>query len=216
MRMMLGTALLAVLLAGCGENKVENAEPVTSTMTPEAHSEQSHDALKANAKKESLRGYSKGVQDFYGVDAITQPVGDEHIDIEIEYHQPPRPGETDLGKPIALTGTNIGVRLVATVKQVHTVGEYTAVDLGLENTGIAVHDDALRNATLTYDDGQTEPVKATKVSCSKGFEDVVRIDVSFKAAGCLVFPKSGDAKPERFQLSLENVPVEAGGIWDLK
>ena len=34
--------------------------------------------------------------------------------------------------------------------------------------------------------------------------------------GCLLFPRSGDKLPERFQLALEVVPTDAGGIWNLR
>ena len=42
----------------------------------------------------------------------------------------------------------------------------------------------------------------------------MRIDVGARCEGCVLFPKS-DEKPTRFQLALEQVPAEAGGIWNL-
>lgn len=219
MRKLLSTIWLVALLAGCGEPAAEPKPApavAASQVTPEPHSDASHEQLTANAEKESLRGYSKGVRDYYGEEAVTKPVGDEHIDIEIEYHQPPRPGETEVGKPITLTGTNIGVRAKVTVGKVRTAGSYTVVDLELENTGIAVHDDALRNAAITYDDGKTVLVNATELSCSNGFDGVVRIDALRRKKGCLAFARSGNAEPKQLQLSLENVPVTAGGIWDVR
>jgi hypothetical protein len=217
MRKLLGTMLLASALAGCGEKS--SGEPAKSTATPPApHSEEDHALARARAKKESLRDYSQGVQDYYGEEAITEPVGDEHIDIEIEYHQPPRPspGVTQVGEPLTLTGTNIGVRFVVTPRKVHSVGKHTAVDLHLENTGITVYEDGFRNAAVTYDNGKTVEVVAKRAKCSNGFDALVRIDVLRKRRGCLLFPKSGDAKPKTFHFALENVPYTAGGIWNLR
>ena len=65
-------------------------------------------------------------------------------DVEAEYHQPPKPAEAGLGETITLTGTNIGVRLRVTVTGVKRVSSYLAVELALENTGIANHEGVLR------------------------------------------------------------------------
>ena len=40
------------------------------------------------------------------------------------------------------------------------------------------------------------------------------MDVGSTLEGCVLFPK-GDEEPTRFQLALEQVPAEAGGIWNL-
>jgi hypothetical protein len=211
MKTLLATALLALLIAGCGSKQAEKAPPAA---TPAQElDEHGHDL--SLAEKEALDGYSQGVREYYGDQVAVGTTGDQETDIEIEYHQPPRPAEAAVGDTITLTGTNIGVRLEVTVRKVSDVGDKTAVDLRLLNTGIAIHDDAFRSAALTYANGKTVEVAAEQAKCSNGFDGVVRIEVSFKARGCLVFPKSGDAKPERFQLALENVPVDAGGIWNL-
>ena len=34
-------------------------------------------------------------------------------------------------------------------------------------------------------------------------------------SGCLLFPAKGSEMPSRFQLALETVPVDVGGIWNL-
>jgi hypothetical protein len=213
MRKLLVIAVLALLIVGCGSKQAEKTPAPAATKAAQELDEHGHDL--ALAEKESLDGYSQGVRDYYGDDVAVGKTGDQEMDVEIEYHQPPRPAEAAVGDTITLTGTNIGVRLEVKVTKVSDVGDKTAVHLDLNNNGIAVHDDAFRAAAVTYDDGKTVKVRATKEKCSKGFEGVVRIEVSFQASGCLVFPKSGDAKPERFQLALENVPVDAGGIWNL-
>ena len=50
--------------------------------------------------------------------------------------------------------------------------------------------------------------------CAKWLEELY-IDVGDSASGCLLFPASGSDLPERVQLSLETVPGDAGGIWNL-
>jgi hypothetical protein len=183
----LGSVLPASLIAGCGTTAAEVAPqehtPAPARSTPAPHSDDYHH--------------------YYGAEAITAPVGDQHIDVEIEYHQPPRPAKTEAGKSIVLTATNIGVRLKVKLEKIGVVGRYTAVHLSLENTGMTVHDDAFRIATLSYDNGRTVAVKATKLACSKGFDDVVRLDVARHRTGCLAFPdprtpsRSGSSSPWR-------------------
>ena len=95
MRKLLGTIVLAALLAGCGGRRSRRPPPSRRTAT---------------AAATGLEGYSEGVKDYYG-DGSTEPAGDEPADVEGEYHQPPKPAEAGLGEPITLTGTNIGVRL---------------------------------------------------------------------------------------------------------
>jgi hypothetical protein len=212
MKKLLVTALFALVFAGCGDKQATTPAPAAATSAPELD-EHGHDL--GLAQKEPLDRYSQGVRDYYGDEVAVGKTGNQELDIEIEYHQPPRPAEAAVGDTITLTGTNIGIRVAVTVRKVETLAGRTAVHLRLDNTGIAVHDDALRQAAVTYADGRTVAVKAEQAKCSNGFDDVVRIDVSFSARGCLVFAASGDAKPERFQLALENVPVAAGGIWNL-
>jgi hypothetical protein len=45
--------------------------------------------------------------------------------------------------------------------------------------------------------------------------ETLRLDVARKTSGCLLFEARGSERPERFQLALEIVPTEAGGIWNL-
>jgi hypothetical protein len=202
-----GAALALLLLAGCGGDKQADATP---TPTPTAT------AAQTRPEDPDLAGYSEGVKDYY-VEIHNEPTGDEHVDVEAEYHQPPKPAEAGLGDAITLTGTNIGIRQKVTVTKVDRTGDHTAVHLELENTGITVYEAPLRNASVTYPGGKTvEVAEGASADCSNGFEgDPVRNDVGRVKKGCLLFPAEGDAKPERFQLALEIVPTAAGGIWNL-
>lgn len=206
MRNLLGVLALALLLAGCGSDDKTDAptpSPVATAET-EAEAHGGHD----------LDGYSEGVKDFYGEPHTHEGEGG---DVEAEYHQPPMPPETALGGPITLTGSNIGVRMVLTPTKLDREGDFTVVELTAENTGIANFEGAFRNAELTYDDGETKPLaEGEQAECSNGWDaDYLRIDTSAKVEGCLLFPRSGSARPERLRLALEDVPTEAGGIWNL-
>ncbi len=197
--------LLAAVLAGCGDSK-PTTEAATPTPAPPAPS----------ATADPLEGYSQGVKDFYaGV-----PVGEFPDNTEEAFHQPPKPPEAGMDETITLTGTNLGIRMKVTVTGTETVRvgseRYEAVSLRLENTGVAIHDDEFREATVTYADGDPQAlVKGVKADCSNGFDKVVRIDVGEKVSGCLLFPASGLGAPSTFQMALELIPVTAGGIWKL-
>jgi hypothetical protein len=202
-------ALLAVLLAGCGDDKKAADTTPTATTTATAT------AAPARQEDPDLAGYSQGVKDYY-VEIHNEPTGDAETDIEIEYHQPPRPAEAGLGEPITLTGTNIGIRLRVTPTKVETVGDQVAVRLKLENTGITVYDAPLRQAALTFDGGGEPVPVAAGSSAACANDETLRLDVGRKTSACLLFPApSGAETPARFQLALENVPTEAGGIWNL-
>jgi hypothetical protein len=71
---------------------------------------------------------------------------------------------------------------------------------------------------VTYGDGQPQKaVAGASAPCLEGFDQTtVFIPVGVKARGCLLFPASGSRTPDRFQLALEFVPTEAGGIWNLR
>jgi hypothetical protein len=196
-KLLLVLALLA--LAGCGE---EAAPTATATAT---------------ATAAAADGYSQGVKDFYGGDVSHAEEGSAE-DVETEYHQPPMPAEAKVGETITLTGINIGVRLRATVTAVKRVDDYQAVELELESTGIANHEAGLTSAAVTYGDGEPQHVvEGASAACSRGFDQpTVFIAVGATARGCLLFPASGSESPDRFQLALEAVPTEAGGIWNLR
>lgn len=190
--------LLAVLaLAGCGGQASPKATP-----TPGADG-----------------GYSQGVKDYYGGEADTHPEAEAGSieDVEAEYHQPPHPAEAGMGETITLTGTNIGVRLRVTVTGVERVDDHQAVELELESTGITNYEGEFTHAAVTYGDGTTQPVaKGASAPCSNTLDlPTVSIAVGAKTTGCLLFPTSGSESPTRFQLALETVPIEAGGIWNL-
>src|SRR5689334_2524565 len=182
MRTLLAVLALA-LLAGCGSDKKPETKP-TATATP-------------RAEDPDLAGYSQGVKDYY-VEVHDEPTGDEHADVEAEYHQPPKPAEAGLGEAITLTGVNIGIRQKVTVTKVDRVGEHTAVHLKLENTGITVYEAPLRNAAVSYADGDPVGIdEGARAACSKGLDrDVWRNDVGRTKTGCLLFPAHGDLPPE--------------------
>ncbi len=209
MRKLLGTLLLGALLAGCGDGKQADTPTPTATATATA-------AATVRPEDPDLAGYSQGVKDFY-VEIHNDPTGDPQTDIETEYFQPPRPAEAGLGGTITLTGINIGIRMEATVTKVAKTGSHMAVHVTLKSTGIAVYEAPLQHASVTYPGGQPLPVaEGARASCSNGFEkDPLRIDVGRTRKGCLLFPLDGDKQPERFQMALEIVPTEAGGIWNL-
>ena len=206
MRKLLGTFMLAAVLAGCGDSSEPKSQTAASpTATAEPPSENEH----------GLEGYSPGVIEYYG-----QP--HEHADddagsVEAEYHQPPKPAEAKLGETITLTGTEIGVRFDVTVTDVKPVeDDLMAVYVKLESTGITIYDRPMEQASITYPGEEPTPLDTeASAKCSNGLDDIVRIDVLRSRKGCLLFPRSGDKMPERFQLALEVVPTIAGGIWNL-
>ena len=122
-----------------------------------------------------------------------------------------------MGETITLTGTNIGIRQKVTVTSVEKTGDYLAVNLELENTGIANYEGPLRNATVRFGDAQPVGVaEGASAACSGGFEqETVFIPVGEKASGCLLFPAGAEPARE-LQLALEIVPTDAGGIWTLE
>ena len=94
-----------------------------------------------------------------------------------------------------------------------------AVDLTIESTGITVYDGPMRaradhlpgeKAARALDKGAERRV------LERASTTIVRIDVARNAQRLPALPaRPGDAMPERFQLALETVPVDAGGIWNL-
>src|SRR3954447_8223920 len=197
--------LLVVAIAGCGssDSKPPAATP-TAARTPKP------------VATADLSGYPEGVRKYYqGIPA--EPPADPELATEAEYNRPPDPAETKIPGTITLTGVNTGVRLKVKVTGVDRVGSHIAVNLHIVNDGIAVYEGALANAAVTYADGKALPTaKHARAKCTHRTEPVMRLDVSRQADGCLLFPAKGDEKPERFQLALETVPTEAGGIWNLR
>jgi hypothetical protein len=191
--------VLAAAVAGCGDSK----KPAAATPT-------------ATATATDLAGYSQGVRDYYA-GANLAAADDPNADAEEQYFQPPRPAESALGGTITLTGTNIGVRMRVTLTKLDAVSaggkRYTAAHLRLVNDGITVYEGELKSAAL-LDGGEPVGVAdGARAACSNGFDATLRIDVSRRRSGCLLFPAGG--RPERLQLALETIPVEAGGIWNL-
>jgi hypothetical protein len=196
MRKLMFMLLVALAFAACGGSQSPKATP-----TPAEDG-----------------GYSQGVKDYYGDDdAHPEAEAGSIEDVETEYHRPPQPAEAGLGESITLTGTNIGVRLRVTVTGVERVDDHQAVQLELESTGITNYEGEFTHAAVTYGGGTTQPVaEGANATCSNTLDlPTVFIAVGAKTTGCLLFPLSGDKQPERFQMALEAVPTEAGGIWNL-
>jgi hypothetical protein len=141
------------------------------------------------------------------------PEGD--VDVEEEYHQPPKPASGRIGDTITMTGSNIGVRLRVTVTGVQEAGRHLAVKLGLKNTGIAVFESEMRNAVVRYTDGKRARA-ARGAGCSWGPDRMVRLDTERRAQGCLLFARPTGAQPKTLQMSLEAIPVSEGGVWRLR
>jgi len=201
MRLMLISAVLAALLAGCGGG---NDDPAPAAATPEATVAETE----PETHELDLDDYSEGVKRYYG-GAHTH----ENGDVEAEYHKPPDPPEAGVGETITLTGTNIGVRMEVTLEDVKRARGRTQVHLGMLNTGITVYEAPLQNAELTFADGSTATAVPDE-GCSRGFDPTyLRIDVSHQENVCLLF--EGTGKPKQLVLALESVPTEAGGIWKL-
>ena len=211
-------AVLAALVGGCGSD-----EPTASaTPTPTATETPAPEAPPARQGFE--KGHNAAVRAYYGGDEGPEPIDG---DVEAEYHQPPRPATGGIGDTITLTGTNIGVRLRATVtglvdparttESPRAGMRYVGVRLHLRSTGIAIHDAPLQSALLSYGQGRSaKPVLGVKASCSNGFEGTVRIEDRPPARGCMLFELPEGARPRQFQLALETVPADAGGRWRLR
>lgn len=212
--------VLGVLVGACGS---DDPPPRAASSTPEPVADAHGDEGEAIRGEPFEEGHTRAVRKYYG--GGEAPVAPE-ADIEAEYHQPPRPATGSIGDTITLTGTNIGVRLRATVTGLVEPVEasrppdagkrYVGVGLRLRSTGIAIHDSPLENALLRYRGGAATPELGVKAECSRGFHDVLRIDDLGPARGCLLFAVPEHANPREFVLALETVPTEAGGRWSLR
>jgi hypothetical protein len=201
--------LLALSAAACG---ADEPAPTAATPTPPP----AEPAQEPHVDFEP--GHSKAVRDYYG-EVHNHPAPDSEdgitLDSEEEYRQPPHPAAGGIGDTITLTGSNLGVRMEATVTGVATSGRFTTVGLRLANTGIAIFDSQIKSAVLVDADGRRARVKAgVTAPCSKGFQDPLWIDVGAERSGCLVFART--ARPAELRFALEQVPVEAGGKWTLR
>ena len=110
------------------------------------------------------------------------------------------------------------MRLRVTVTGVERVDDHQAVQLELESTGIANYDGEFTQAAVTYGDGTHAAGRRGRertVLEHLGPADACPSRSGAKTTGCLLFPTSGSESPTRFQLALETVPTEAGGIWNL-
>lgn len=203
MRKLLAALALATLFAGCGgsdNDPPSQAAAATATATPAETEADPHD----------MSGYSEGVQKHYGAPHSHEEGGD----VEAEYHQPPLPPGTDLGGEITLTGTEIGVRMITKVTKVEPEGDFLAVHVDAVSTGIAMFPGPFQGE-LTFPDGKVVPNDpAAEADCAKSLQDLW-VGEGEHAKGCLLFPVDGDEDPEQVQVSLQSIPADAGGIWNL-
>jgi hypothetical protein len=174
-------------------------------------------------------GHSRAVREYYG-DARHPPEGAAEFggETEEEYRRPPRPASGGIGDAITLTGTNLGVRMRVTVTGVadpvrsrtRPAGagrRYVGVKLRMRNTGVAIFESELREATLGERAGpRSRAVVGVRSSCSRGFEGPLRIDVGGSARGCVLFALPAGRRAEVLHLALEQVPAAAGGRWSLR
>ena len=199
--------LLAALLAGCGGDKRTDADA-------DRHRRRSRH--RPRHEDPTSTGYSQGVRDYYGA-GRTEPDGRVRDATSrpstTSRRGPPRPSSAST---ITLTGSNIGVRLAVTVTKVETVGDkHRGRARAREHRHHRPTTATFARPTLTYADGEPLPVaRGVKATCSNGFDDDRAPRRRRKTTGCLLFP-GRDAEPERFQLALETVPADAGGIWNL-
>jgi hypothetical protein len=200
MRKVLGVLALAALLAGCGSDNKTGGPAPTATA-----------AAEQEAGGHDLAGYTEGVKRHYGA---PHTHAGANGDVEAEYHQPPKPPGTMVGGEIELTGTEIGVRMVTTVTKVEPEGEFLAVHLDAVSTGIAMFPGPFQGE-LTFPGGKVVPNDpAAEAECTEPLQSLW-VGEGEHAKGCLLFPREGDEQPEQVQVSLQAVPVEAGGIWKL-
>jgi len=205
---LLAALLLALGLAACGgdDDQGTTAQQPAPAASPTGSDDQSADGLPA-----AVRAY---------YDDAPEPAHDDELaSVEAEYHKPPEPARAGAGEVITLTGTNIGVRLrvklLGPLEPVAVGGrDYLAANLQLRNTGITIFEAPLDRARLIDGSGNAaEPVLGVEAPCSRGFQGLMRLDVSRQARGCVLFPATTD--PRELQLALEQVPAEAGGRWAL-
>jgi hypothetical protein len=212
---LLGVIAALAALVGCGSSDPAPSAATAPTPTPEATPEAEEHMFEP--------GHSRAVREYYG---HAGGGGEAHGSIEAEYHRPPKPATGGVGDAITLTGTNIGVRVrvrlqgladdVAAARQPRPGKRYVGVRLQLRSTGIAILEDELDNAVLTYGGGRrARAVTGVKAACSNAFHKLLRMDVGNSASGCVLFELPASARPRQFQLALEQVPAAAGGRWIL-
>ena len=93
--------------------------------------------------------------------------------------------------------------------------DHAAIRRDLDELGLSVQLHAIRKPAIDAFIERLRAHAATEDAMLYRLADE-RMDVDRRRTGCLLFPASDDALPERFQLALESVPVEAGGIWNLR
>ena len=207
---------LVALLAGCGGDKQDPAPTPVATATATATGDGGRRTIRSRATRRACASYYAGADPS----AVDDPNADAEVALlpaaasrrgQARRHDHPDRREHRRASP---RSTVTGVETVEVDGK-----EYTAVELELDNDvgGITVLDSELKSATLTYPDGKVQPVAKRGVKAP--LLELVRRDRAHRRrrqarrAACSSPP--ADGPPERFQLALETVPADAGGIWNL-
>lgn len=195
-------ALLAA--AGCGG---DDPAPTAATATPTAT-----DAHEAEEQHRFQPGHSKAVREYYGDVHDEEETASEFEGFgepESAFHQPPDPPSGELGDPITLTGTNLGIRMRVTPTRLEHEGDRLTIHLRLANTGVTIYESHIRNTRITTANGR----RFRGRWCGEEFP---RIEPEAAGRGCLRFRLPADAEPRTLHLALEQVPAAVGGRWSLR
>lgn len=186
MAKLIATAVLAVLIAGCGSNKQteQTAAPAPEpTATPtfwegdegveEEYDQPPKPASGGIGDTITLTGSNVGVRMRVTVTGLVDHTG-------------PR-------------GRYLGVKL-----RMHSTG-IAVYESELRSAAVRYADG--RRASAAF---------GVKARCSGGFQRHMRVEVGESAKGCVVFRRPAGAEPKSMRLALETEPVAKGGLWRLR
>jgi hypothetical protein len=182
---LIATAVLAILVAGCGSNKqTEQAagpapEPTATatiwegdTDVEEEYDQPPKPASGGIGDTITLTGSNVGVRMRVTVTGLVNRTG---------------PGDRYLGVKLRMRSTGIAV-----------------YESELRSALVRYADGRRAHAAF-----------GVKARCSHGFQHDMRIEVGKSVKGCVVFRRPAGAKPKTMRLALETEPVQGGGLWRL-